>query len=76
MTVVYLVKQHQADSEYDNYIVDIFDSEEKARAKCQEHNKEYADNVGLDEQGNFTGEYDINGNGYYHYYDYFSMVLK
>lgn len=31
---VYLVKQHQTDSEYDNYIVDVVDSEEKAKAKC------------------------------------------
>ena len=71
---VWLVKQHQTDSEYDNYIVGVFDSQDKAIAKCREYNKEYADNVGLNTLGDWTGE--INDESYYHYYDYFSMDVK
>ena len=40
---VWLVKQHQPESLYDNYIVDVVDSEEKAKAKCREYNKDYAE---------------------------------
>ena len=42
---VYLVKQHQTESEYDNYIVHVFDTEEKAKSKCREYNKEYKHDV-------------------------------
>ena len=71
---IWLVKQHQTDSEYDNYIVDAFDSKDKAIAKCREYNKEYADNVGVNELYDWTGE--ITDDSYYHYYDYFSMDIK
>ena len=70
---VWLVKQHQTESEYDNYIVHVFDSEEKAKAKCREYNKEYAENVGLSELGDWTGEILCD---FYHYYDYFVMEVK
>lgn len=71
---VWLVKQHQPESPYDNYIVDVVDSEEKAKAKCREYNKDYAENVGLNELGDWTGE--ILSDWNHHYYDYFSMEVK
>lgn len=71
---VWLVKQHQTESEYDNYIVDVVDSEEKAKAKCREYNKEYALNVGVNSLYDWTGE--ITDEFVYHYYDYFSMEVK
>lgn len=74
--LVYLIKQHQTESEYDKYIVDVVDDEEKAKQLCREYNKEYAYNVGLDETGLFTGVYDIDFSGCYHYYDYFVMKVK
>lgn len=73
---VYLIKQHQTDSEYNDFIVAVVDSESKAKQLCREYNKEYAENVGLDKTGLFTGEYDCDFSGCYHYYDYFSMIVK
>ena len=71
---VWLVKQHQTESEYDNYIVDVVDTEDKAKALCREYNKEYALNVGVNSLYDWTGE--ITDEHVYHYYDYFSMDVK
>lgn len=71
---VYLVKQHQSESEFDNYIVDVVDSEEKAKAKCREYNKDYSRNVKLNEFGDWTGE--LLNEFVYHYYDYFTMNVE
>lgn len=72
--IVWLVKQHQTESDFDNWIVDVVDSEDKAKVKCREYNKEYANNVGLNTLGDWTGE--ILDDYVHHYYDYFAMEVK
>lgn len=72
--IVWLVKQHQTESDFDNWIVDVVDSEDKAKVKCREYNKEYATNVGLNTLGDWTGE--ILNDYIHHYYDYFAMEVE
>lgn len=71
---IYLIKQHQTENEYyNNYIVKATKTEKHAKKICQDLNRQYADNVIL-EDGLFDSIY----NDYldYHYYDYFKIELE
>ena len=70
---VYLVIQNQTESDWDREVIDVVDTEEKARKLCKEYNKEYAHNVILDEDGLAT---EITNDDVYHFYEYKTMTVK
>ena len=69
---VYLVIQHQSDSEYDNEVINVVDSEEKAQKLCIEYNTEYAQNVEL--KNGFVVK--VLNLGVYHFYTYKSIDVE
>ena len=70
---VWLVIQNQTDSEYDRSVVNVVDNENKAIALCVKYNKEYAQNVILNEQGLLEKVLDY---GFYHFYEYKAMDIE
>lgn len=70
---VWLVIQNQTDSEYDRSVVNAVDSEQKAIKLCAEYNKEYAQNVIINDQGLIEKILDY---GFYHFYEYKAMDIE
>lgn len=75
MVNVYLVIQHQSgDPDYDKSVVYTCATEEVAEYAAKKLNKEYAENVELDEYGLFVDVKDWNLD--YHYYDVEYFTIK
>lgn len=72
MKKVWLVIQNQSESEYDKYVVNVVDSEQKAIDLCKEYNKEYSENVEL-KDGLFVKLLDYYN---YHFYNYISKEVE